>query len=205
MRLFIIGANGKTGTELIDLGLRRGHQLTAFVRSPEKVRARHPRLEVVRGDPKNPDQLAAALPGHHAVLSAIGVRARDAFRPGTLVEECTVATLSACKRAAVDRFVIVSAATLFPERALRFRIVKFILKHQIADLVRAEAHILASPLAFTIARPPRLLKNAEERYRAASGALPPSAWSMSFRAVAAFMLDCTEQDTHRREIVGLAG
>ena len=29
----IIGANGRTGTQLIDLGLARGHELTAFVRA----------------------------------------------------------------------------------------------------------------------------------------------------------------------------
>jgi putative NADH-flavin reductase len=34
MRIFILGANGNTGTQLIDLALARGHQVTAFVHAP---------------------------------------------------------------------------------------------------------------------------------------------------------------------------
>jgi putative NADH-flavin reductase len=46
MRLLILGANGKTGTQLVDLALARGHEVTAFVRSPAKVTRRHPLLRV---------------------------------------------------------------------------------------------------------------------------------------------------------------
>ena len=38
MRLFVIGANGRTGTEILDLAGQHGHEITAFVRSPEKLR-----------------------------------------------------------------------------------------------------------------------------------------------------------------------
>ena len=79
MKLFVIGANGKTGREILDLAGTRGHQVTAFVRSPDKLRlaiahragaARS--LTIVSGDPRRPESIAAALPGHDAVLSAIG-------------------------------------------------------------------------------------------------------------------------------------
>ncbi|PYQ02666.1 MAG: hypothetical protein DMF82_15390 [Acidobacteria bacterium] len=56
MKLFILGANGKTGTQLVDLALARGHQFTAFVRSPGKITRRHPRLQVQRGDPHSADR-----------------------------------------------------------------------------------------------------------------------------------------------------
>ena len=79
MKLFILGANGKTGTQLVDLALARGHQVTAFVRSPGKITRRHPRLQVQRGDPHSADELASALPGHDVVLSALGVRPPQAF------------------------------------------------------------------------------------------------------------------------------
>src|SRR3989442_10359670 len=88
MKLFILGANGKTGTQLIDLALARTHQVTAFVRSPEKVTHRDPRLLVLRGDPHDVHEMASALPGHDAVLSVLGVRPSQAFRPHTLVQEC---------------------------------------------------------------------------------------------------------------------
>lgn len=46
MRLLIVGANGKTGTQLVDLALAREHEVTAFVRSPAKVTRRHQLLKV---------------------------------------------------------------------------------------------------------------------------------------------------------------
>lgn len=87
LRLLVLGATGKTGTHILDLALARGHQVTAFVRSPQKIARRHPALAIVQGDPLQVNQLAAALPGHHAVLSAIGPSGREAFRPSTLLEE----------------------------------------------------------------------------------------------------------------------
>lgn len=40
MKLFVLGATGGTGNELVEAALRRGHQVTAFVRSPMKLEPR---------------------------------------------------------------------------------------------------------------------------------------------------------------------
>jgi len=204
MRLFILGANGKVGTQLIDLALSRTHQVTAFVRSPEKITQQHPRLQVVRGDPHNVDELARSLPGHDAVLSALGVRPPLAFRPHTLVQECAASTVGAMTRAGVKRLVLVSAAVLFPEDGLYFAFFRWLLSHIARDLATAEEIVRASSFNWTIARPPRLLNRADEMYRSVSGALPAGGSSMSFRAVAAFMLDAVEHHAHIHEVVGLA-
>ena len=37
MKLFVIGATGRTGWEIVQQALARGHHVTAFVRSPEKI------------------------------------------------------------------------------------------------------------------------------------------------------------------------
>jgi len=37
MKLFLIGATGRTGREIVQQALERGHQVTAFVRSPESI------------------------------------------------------------------------------------------------------------------------------------------------------------------------
>jgi nucleoside-diphosphate-sugar epimerase len=37
MRLFLLGANGHTGTQIVDLALARSHAVIGFVRSPEKI------------------------------------------------------------------------------------------------------------------------------------------------------------------------
>jgi putative NADH-flavin reductase len=205
MRLFLVGATGNTGTQLIDLGLQRGHEVTAFVRSPDKITQRHPRLKVVQGDPLNAEELAAAMTGHDAVLSSLGMRPPKAFRPHTLVQSGAASTVSAMTRAGVSRLVLVSAAVLYPLKGFQYAIFRFILKHIARDLGAAEEIVRATPLKWTIARPPRLVRNAHEEYKAASDGLPDGRMVMSFRGVAAFMLDSVEKSDHLREVVGLAG
>jgi putative NADH-flavin reductase len=202
MKLFVIGATGKTGTEIVNLALKRGHEVTAFVRSPQKIRPAGS-LQVVRGDPMRPETIAAALPGHDAVLSAIGPSTREAMRPSTLLTDCARATLEAMAASDVSRLAIVSAAVLFPEKGLYFAFFKWFLRHHARDLREMEDLVKASRLAWTIARPPRLTNSSEVKFRAVRNALPPGSRAMSYRSVAAFMLEAVERRSHVIEIVGL--
>jgi putative NADH-flavin reductase len=202
MKLFLLGATGRTGTELVDLALARGHEVTAFVRSPGKLDPARP-LRVVRGDPRDREALAAALPGHDAVLSAIGPAPRDALRPSTLLADCAVATVAAMTTAGVERIAVVSAALLFPLQGLRFAFFRWMLQHHLRDLRAMEDAVQASRLAWTIARPPQLTRSPDASFRALRDALPPGSYVTSFRSVAAFMIEAVEQRTHLHEIVGI--
>jgi putative NADH-flavin reductase len=204
MRLFVIGATGHTGTQIVDLALGRGHSVTAFVRSPAKVERRHERLSVARGDPLSTDGVAAALPGHDAVLSALGVRPPAAFRRHTLVEDATASTVAAMTRTGITRIALVSAAVLFPLRGAKYAFFRWMLQHIANDLALAENILTATALDWTIVRPPRLTGHTDEAYRERTGALPDDARAMSFRGVARFLLDTVERRTHVHEIVGLA-
>ena len=37
MRIFLLGARGKIGTVFLKMALAKGHHITAYVRSPEKL------------------------------------------------------------------------------------------------------------------------------------------------------------------------
>jgi putative NADH-flavin reductase len=203
-RILVLGGTGHIGAYVIDLALARGHRITAFVRSPQKVTRTDPALSVIQGDPLSSGALAGALVGHDAILSCIGPAGREALRPSTLMAECAASTVAAMTTASVKRLLIVSAALLFPDRRLRFRFFRWLTRHHLHDLVAMEAVVGATDFDWTIARPPKLSKAPDESYRCETESLPAGAWSMSFRAVAAFLLDAAEQRTHVREIVGLA-
>ena len=206
MRLFILGANGKTGSELIDLALARGHQVTAFVRSPEKIARRDGRLRVLKGDPHDPEAMARAMEGHDAVFSALGPKPGEAFRGTTLLQDCAASAVSAMKRSGVDRILFVSSVMLFPRLPPVLRVIPILLRHHAEDLRRSEAILEDSALDWTVARPPRLIRTKDETYRSLEGAFLPGAFqTMSFRAVALFLLESAEQGLHSRKIVGLAG
>src|SRR5215471_3330291 len=202
MRLFVLGANGRTGAEFLDLARARGHQITAFVRSPQKLTPGNS-LTIVPGDPLRPESIAAALPGHDAVLSSIGPHPQEAMRPSTLVADCARATVKAMATAGVSRLAIVSAAVLFPEKGLTFAFFRWLLRHHARDLRAMERIIQSSGLAWTIARPPRLTKSRDAGFRGIRDALPPGSLAMSYRSLAAFLLDAIEHRSHVGEIIGL--
>lgn len=204
LRLFVLGATGHIGTQFVDLALARGHSVTAFVRSPKKITRNESALTVIEGSALSVDELARALPGHDAVVSSLGPAAREAFRPSTLLAECAASTVAAMNVAAVRRLAIVSAALLFPYRQVGVAFLRWLLKHHVRDLVAMEAVVRATNFDWTIARPPRLVASPRQAYRQEHDALPKDGWTASYRAVAAFMLDCVEQGRHSREIVGLA-
>jgi putative NADH-flavin reductase len=202
MRLFVVGATGRTGAEVVDLALARGHEVTAFVRSPHKLAVRE-RLRAVRGDPRSTESIREALPGHDAVISAIGPSMRDAVLPSTLLTDCAASTIAAMATSGVRRLTIVSAALLFDERGMFIQLLRLLIGQHLRDLRAMEALVGASGLSWTIARPPRLVDGPEHPYRAAAGALPEGERVVTFRTVAAFLLDSVERGQHQGEIVGL--
>jgi putative NADH-flavin reductase len=203
MRLFVLGATGHVGTQVLELALAKGHTVTAFVRSPQKLTPQAG-LQIVAGDGRDADALGAALAGHDAVLSSIGGSPRETLRASSLMTECGASLVRAMSLGEVGRLVIVSAAVLFPLRGFRFAFFRWLLRHHAYDLRRMEDIVRGSSLAWTIARPPRLVHAPEESCRRVADALPAHGRVASFRAVAAFMLEAVEADAHVRQIVGLA-
>ena len=200
MKLFVIGATGRTGRNIVQQALERGHHVSAFVRSPESISLTNDRLTVLKGSVMDDNQLFEAMQNHDAVLSALGPR--RVFKPSSLLRDSAVATTQAMHRSGVKRLVIVSAAAHFP--GIPNRIVSFVLRSHMRDSRAMEAIVQESGLDSTIARPPRLTEEDYTSYRSREGAAPNMGFTISRKAVAAFMLNAIEQQKHFRKIVGVA-
>jgi uncharacterized protein YbjT (DUF2867 family) len=200
MKLFVIGATGRTGEEIVQQALARGHRVTAFVRSPGTVTLKRERLSVLKGNVTDESQLSEAIQNHDAVVSALGPR--EAFKPGSLLHDSALATTRAMQRSGVRRLVALSVAAHFP--GIPNRIVSFILRSHMRDSLAMEKVVQDSGLDWTIARPPRLTREQYATYRSREGAAPRRGFSVSRKAVEAFMLDAIEQKKHFQKIVGIA-
>jgi len=69
MHIALIGATGFVGSAILTELLQRGHQVTALARDTGKVPAQ-PGLSVVQADVQQAAQVAQAVKGHDAVVSA---------------------------------------------------------------------------------------------------------------------------------------
>ncbi len=204
MRLFILGATGGTGRALIDQAIERGHHVTAFVRSPQKLGSKRDGVTVLQGDPRSVDELRAALPDHDAVLSALGPPG-----PGrtTIVGDAARATVTAVQAAGLRRLLVVGVAVLFEDQGLLSAILRRTLLRNVArDSAEMERVVTASGLDWTIVRPPRLTNGPlTRRYGVSDDRMPLGARLTVSRAdVAHFLLEELEDRAHVRRIVGMA-
>jgi len=88
MRLFVVGANGRTGRQLVSAAVAAGHQVTAFVRRTDGLPESVTGLDIVVGDVMaEPGKLTDVLHGHDVVLSTLGngLRLRDGRAPKILL------------------------------------------------------------------------------------------------------------------------
>jgi putative NADH-flavin reductase len=172
VKLTIFGATGKTGTCLVDQALALGHQVTAGVRDPARMKVEpHPGLQAITTDVTDAHAIIPLVSKSEVVISAVGPSGKG---PTTILRDSTRAIIEAMSSAGVTRLVTISGSMVDDTgdglllRYLGKPITRRILKEACADMIAAEQQIHASQLEWTILRPPRLTdKKARGRYRTA--------------------------------------
>lgn len=108
MKIALIGATGFVGSAVLEELLQRGHAVTALVRNPAKLAARAG-LNIVQADAQDATEVAAAVRGQDAVISAYnpGWDAPDLYNQFLRGHNAIVA---GTKQAGVKRLLVVGGA-----------------------------------------------------------------------------------------------
>jgi len=203
MKILVFGGSGLTGHEVLEQGLRRGYQLTAFVRDPSKLKIRNARLDHRIGNVANLIEVLNAVPGHDAVVSALG--ASTPFKRDPALVEGIRNIVSAMEQLDIKRFVYESFLGVKENRdELGFfinNVLSRLLKNVIADHEEKERIIKNSKLDWTIVRPPKLTNGPfTGNYRTGEHITSRSLILKISRAdVAAFMLDLLASKQYIRQ------
>lgn len=157
MKVVIFGASSATGKQLAMLTLRKGHEVTAFVRDASKFESIHDKMRVVTGDALNPSDVENAVKGHDAVLSTLGPKGK----PAVMAAESTKNIVAAMENHGVKRLVVVSVAGVAVSKDRRgFNLVgaliKLLLKDVFTDRENQLAVLEASNVDWVAVRVPRL-------------------------------------------------
>ena len=159
MKLFILGATGGVGQQILVQALEAGHEVTAFVRNPDKMLLRHDRLGVVAGDVTDAGAiLADAMRGQDAVISALG--RGMSLKSERLIQRSVPPILAAMKTAGVRRLIFTSAIgvgiTLRDAPQFSRLMIRLLLRDIYADKIIGEAPIHRSGLDWTLVQPAQL-------------------------------------------------
>lgn len=202
MKIFLLGATGKTGALFLKMAQENGHEITAYVRSPEKLMVAE-NLNIVQGDLLSITQMSAAMCDHDVVVSCIGGNDND---KSSIIQALTQAIVVSMKKSNVNRIVAISSAGIHNEFSwMTNLILNLFYKHVINDHRMAAQTIMTSGLNYTLARPLSLTDgNLTKIYRSVTTGVPKGGKDISRQDLAHFLLETVESGAYHNETVGLA-
>lgn len=206
-KILVLGATGPTGRLIVGEALRRGHVVTALVRSPDPV-ADSTGVRYVEGDARDENALREALAGNDVVISALGTPASP-FKEVTLLSEATRALVAAMRHKDVTRLIAITGVGAGDTRGhggfVFDRLVyPLLLRNVYADKNRQERVIRDSGLDWTIVRPAVLNnKPARGQVRALTELSGFHGGTVARADVAQFLLDQVGSDrwSHRAPLI----
>ena len=98
MKIALVGATGNAGSRILAELSRRGHEVTAIVRNPEKV---PPQANITarKGDVHDQGRLSELLVGHDVAVSAVHFTQSDPYK-----------LMGAARNSGVKRYLVVGGA-----------------------------------------------------------------------------------------------
>jgi uncharacterized protein YbjT (DUF2867 family) len=211
VKILVVGASKGTGALTVKTALERGHQVTAFARSPQNLQLEHPALTRVQGDFHDPASVDAAVPGHDAVVVTASSTTLKGFREDpTFFSRGTGYVIDAMKAHGVKRLVVLTALGVGDSRPL-FNffmdklLISFLLKAPYQDHEREEQLVRASGLDWVIARPSRLTNGPARKKYLKKTKIERVPGSISRADLADFLVEAAESPTWLRQAVQLGG
>jgi putative NADH-flavin reductase len=208
MRLFVFGASGGVGAQLLRQALDSGHQVTAVARTPESI-PDHADLTILQGDVLAPCGWREALAGHDAVLSCLGSADR---RSTTVYSQGMTGIIAAMLDNGVRRLTCITSASLslsvtapLSQRLLIGGVVRPLYRHVYTDMTKMEGIVTASDLDWTIIRPPKLTNGKlTHAYRTAADQHLPRTRSLSRADLAHYMLNHLDDQPSWRSTIEIS-
>ncbi|XXG90452.1 hypothetical protein AAC387_Pa12g2217 [Persea americana] len=161
-RIFVAGATGKTGRRIVDKLLSKGFGVRAGVIDLEKAKTSLPtdsNVQIVKADvTEGSEKLVEAIGDAEAVICATGFRfSWDLFAPWKVDNFGTVNLVEACRKAGVNRFILISSILVNGAAMGQIFNPSYIILNvfglTLVAKLQAERHIRRSGINYTIVRP----------------------------------------------------
>ncbi|MBS1554356.1 MAG: SDR family oxidoreductase [Cyclobacteriaceae bacterium] len=207
----VLGANGRTGIEIVKQALEKGWVVKALVRDKQKIKLANPNLHVVEGNPMRIDEVTKVVEETDAVYVALNIgRKTDmpwskVVSPLDLLRVSIDNTINAMQENGVKRVITVSAWGTGDSYKETNWIFKFLIKKTNVGVAYAghedqERLLRKSGLDWTSVRPVGLSNSEKQKsVRVSIKGDKKLNMTISRKDVARFMLDIVDDEKYYQQ------
>ncbi|MER1987636.1 MAG: NAD(P)-binding oxidoreductase [Solibacillus sp.] len=201
MKIIVFGATGGVGQHFVEMAVAAGHEVTAYVRTPEKLKITN--VHIIKGDAFDKESVATAIVGHEAVISCVGSSA--GMKKSNDLERMGINIADGMEAAGVKRLVYCASAGVDDEiPGIAGKMMMKMLANPLADHRNALNYYKTKDITYTIARPMGLKDDALQLdYKEAFDTVPKGSNSIPRASVAHFMLKALTDPAYENKSVGL--
>lgn len=202
MKVIVFGATGGVGQHFVQMAVEAGHEVTAFVRTPEKLKTTNG-VNIIKGDAFNADDVANAIPGHDVVVSCLG--SSSGMKKSNELETMGKNVADGMEKAGVKRLVYCASAGVDGEiPGIAGKMMMKLLANPLADHRSALNYYKSKGVNFTIARPMGLKDEPlATDYKEQVDGVPKGSNSIPRASVAHFMVKALNDTAYENKSVGL--
>ena len=201
MKIIVFGATGGVGQHFVEMAVAAGHSVTAFVRTPEKLKTTG--VDIIQGDAFNSQQVADAIVGHEAVVSCLG--SSTGMKKSNELETMGKNIADGMEKAGVKRLVYCASAGVDGEiPGIMGKMMMKMLANPLADHRAALNYYKSKGVVYTIARPMGLKDDPlKTDYKEAFDTVPKGSSTIPRASVAHFMVKALDDAKYENTSVGL--
>ncbi|MFP3356547.1 NAD(P)-binding oxidoreductase [Planococcus sp. SIMBA_143] len=204
MKIIVFGATGGVGRSVVKQALEQGFEVTAFVRTPDKLKVTGEKLMVVQGDAFHVEQVAAAIAGHDAVVSCLG--SNQGMKKSADLQTMAKNIVAGMQQHDVKRIVYTASAGINDELpGIGGKLMMGVLKQVLIDHRAAADAIQEAGLTYTIVRPMGLTNDSfSGQYRESEEGVPGKSKTIPRADVAHFIVKALGNAEYENKSVGIA-
>ncbi len=210
MKIALFGATGGTGLEFIKQSEDFSHDITAFVRSPEKLKEKFPHLKTVKASIDDFETLKKTVVGYDIIISLVGIPGiLQARNPNALYERTANSLTKLAAENNIKRLIVVTSGGVVEAENepwfFKYLLKPLFLNKMYADMRVMENTVKNSSVDYTIVRPPFLTNGKlTKQYRVVLDTWFKDDKNLSRADLAHYLLHCLNDTTILRRVVGVS-
>lgn len=209
MKILLLGATGRTGIQIIEEALKKGHQISAIARNPNKLKDYD--IEITQGTPYDYDTVEKAIIGCNAVINTLNVSRKSEnlwaplAAPKDMISKAASNAIKVMDKAGIKRYIALGTSWAGLPVILHPIILTSNLKYAVRDHEKQDEVLKNSSMDYTICRAPKLNDEINEnRAVAIVKGEKPTTMKLSRNSAAIFFLRIIENHEYIRETVAIS-